>query len=70
MLGWAEHKDGEELRRLNQFSCVGLSSDLFVGGTAWRSTGLYLPDGSTAVITLPCTAISAGLQVTSVDLMH
>ncbi|XP_025047063.1 TRPM8 channel-associated factor 2 isoform X3 [Alligator sinensis] len=33
------------------------------GGTAWRSTGLYLPDGSTAVITLPCTAISAGLQV-------
>ncbi|KAG6926358.1 TRPM8 channel-associated factor 2-like [Chelydra serpentina] len=33
------------------------------GGTAWMSTGLYLPDGNTAVITFPCTATSAGLQV-------
>ncbi|XP_074858687.1 TRPM8 channel-associated factor 2 isoform X2 [Carettochelys insculpta] len=33
------------------------------GGTAWRSTGLYLPDGNTAVITFPCMVISAGLQV-------
>ncbi|XP_075756447.1 TRPM8 channel-associated factor 2 isoform X2 [Pelodiscus sinensis] len=33
------------------------------GGAAWLSTGLYLPDGNTAVITFPCMAISAGLQV-------
>ncbi|KAM8820343.1 TRPM8 channel-associated factor 2 [Eudromia elegans] len=33
------------------------------GKTAWRSTGLYLPEGHTAVITFPCTAVGAGLQV-------
>ncbi|NXU49069.1 TCAF2 factor, partial [Turnix velox] len=31
--------------------------------TAWRSTGLYLPEGHTAVITFPCLVVSAGLKV-------
>ncbi|NXL90448.1 TCAF2 factor, partial [Alectura lathami] len=33
------------------------------GKTAWRSTGLYLPEGHTAVITFPCGLVGAGLQV-------
>ncbi|NXP51496.1 TCAF2 factor, partial [Heliornis fulica] len=33
------------------------------GKTAWRSTGLYLPEGHTAVITIPCPVINAGLKV-------
>ncbi|NXP14404.1 TCAF2 factor, partial [Thinocorus orbignyianus] len=33
------------------------------GKTAWRSTGLYLPEGHTAVITFPCLLINAGLKV-------
>ncbi|XP_014747032.1 PREDICTED: TRPM8 channel-associated factor 2 isoform X1 [Sturnus vulgaris] len=33
------------------------------GETAWRSTGLYLPEGHTAVITCPCLVVGAGLQV-------
>ncbi|XP_027303571.3 TRPM8 channel-associated factor 2-like isoform X1 [Anas platyrhynchos] len=33
------------------------------GKTAWRSTGLYLPEGHTAVITFPCRLVGAGLQV-------
>ncbi|NXG38775.1 TCAF2 factor, partial [Dromaius novaehollandiae] len=33
------------------------------GKTAWRSTGLYLPEGHMAVITFPCMAVGAGLQV-------
>ncbi|NXS08384.1 TCAF2 factor, partial [Neodrepanis coruscans] len=31
--------------------------------TAWRSTGLYLPEGHTAVITCPCPVVGAGLKV-------
>ncbi|XP_062427118.1 TRPM8 channel-associated factor 2 isoform X2 [Rhea pennata] len=34
-----------------------------LGKTAWRSTGLYLPEGRTAVITFPCMVVGAGLQV-------
>ncbi|KAM6290504.1 TRPM8 channel-associated factor 2 isoform 1-T3 [Porphyrio hochstetteri] len=33
------------------------------GKTAWRSTGLYLPEGHTAVITFPCLVMGAGLKV-------
>ncbi|NXI00520.1 TCAF2 factor, partial [Pachycephala philippinensis] len=33
------------------------------GKTAWRSTGLYLPEGHTAVITCPCLVVGAGLKV-------
>ncbi|XP_064500818.1 TRPM8 channel-associated factor 2 isoform X1 [Pseudopipra pipra] len=33
------------------------------GETAWRSTGLYLPEGHTAVITCPCLVVGAGLKV-------
>ncbi|NWI64996.1 TCAF factor, partial [Todus mexicanus] len=33
------------------------------GKTAWRSTGLYLPEGHTAVITFPCLVVDAGLKV-------
>ncbi|NXG98464.1 TCAF2 factor, partial [Loxia leucoptera] len=33
------------------------------GKTAWRSTGLYLPEGHTAVITCPCLVLGAGLKV-------
>ncbi|NXG22689.1 TCAF2 factor, partial [Grallaria varia] len=33
------------------------------GMTAWRSTGLYLPEGHTAVITCPCLVVGAGLKV-------
>ncbi|NWV33117.1 TCAF2 factor, partial [Grantiella picta] len=33
------------------------------GKTAWRSTGLYLPEGNTAVITCPCLVVGAGLKV-------
>ncbi|KFU94540.1 Protein FAM115C, partial [Chaetura pelagica] len=33
------------------------------GKTAWRSTGLYLPEGHTAVITFPCLVVGAGLKV-------
>ncbi|KAJ7424981.1 TRPM8 channel-associated factor 2 [Willisornis vidua] len=33
------------------------------GMTAWRSTGLYLPEGHTAVITCPCPVVGAGLKV-------
>ncbi|NXD99187.1 TCAF2 factor, partial [Chaetorhynchus papuensis] len=33
------------------------------GKTAWRSTGLYLPEGHTAVITCPCPVVGAGLKV-------
>ncbi|NXH41793.1 TCAF2 factor, partial [Dicaeum eximium] len=33
------------------------------GKPAWRSTGLYLPEGHTAVITCPCLVAGAGLKV-------
>ncbi|NXE96198.1 TCAF2 factor, partial [Menura novaehollandiae] len=33
------------------------------GKTAWRSTGLYLPEGHTAVITCPGLVVGAGLKV-------
>uniref|UniRef100_A0A8C0UQC3 TRPM8 channel-associated factor 2-like n=2 Tax=Cyanistes caeruleus TaxID=156563 RepID=A0A8C0UQC3_CYACU len=33
------------------------------GKTAWRSTGLYLPEGHTAVIMCPCLVVGAGLKV-------
>ncbi|NWV67674.1 TCAF2 factor, partial [Malurus elegans] len=33
------------------------------GKTAWRSTGLYLPEGHTAVVTCPCLVVGAGLKV-------
>ncbi|NXJ21023.1 TCAF2 factor, partial [Dicrurus megarhynchus] len=33
------------------------------GKTAWRSTGLYLPEGHTAVISCPCLVVGAGLKV-------
>ncbi|KFP99795.1 Protein FAM115C, partial [Leptosomus discolor] len=33
------------------------------GKTAWRSTGLYLPEGHSAVITFPCLMVNAGLKV-------
>ncbi|NXY59867.1 TCAF2 factor, partial [Callaeas wilsoni] len=33
------------------------------GKTAWRSTGLYLPEGHTAVIACPCLVVGAGLKV-------
>ncbi|NWU89281.1 TCAF2 factor, partial [Upupa epops] len=33
------------------------------GKTAWRSTGLYVPEGHTAVITFPCQVVDAGLKV-------
>ncbi|NWW52368.1 TCAF2 factor, partial [Pedionomus torquatus] len=33
------------------------------GKTAWRSTGLYLPEGHTAAITFPCLLVNAGLKV-------
>ncbi|NXW67955.1 TCAF2 factor, partial [Hirundo rustica] len=33
------------------------------GKAAWRSTGLYLPEGHTAVITCPCLVVGAGLKV-------
>ncbi|KAM5171446.1 TRPM8 channel-associated factor homolog [Mantella aurantiaca] len=33
------------------------------GGDAWRSTGLYLPPGKTAVVMFPASAARKGLQV-------
>ncbi|KAM9293354.1 LOW QUALITY PROTEIN: TRPM8 channel-associated factor 2-like [Morus bassanus] len=33
------------------------------GKTAWKSTGLYLPGGPTAVLTFPCLMVGAGLKV-------
>ncbi|XP_068131982.1 TRPM8 channel-associated factor 2 [Hyperolius riggenbachi] len=33
------------------------------GGDAWRSTGLYLPPGKTAVLVFPAAATGKGLQV-------
>lgn len=39
-----------------------------LGKTAWRSTGLYLPEGHTAVITCPCLVVGAGLKVNSLCL--
>lgn len=33
------------------------------GETAWRSTGLYLPEGHSAVIRCPCLVVGAGLRV-------
>ncbi|XP_030333930.1 TRPM8 channel-associated factor 2 isoform X1 [Strigops habroptila] len=33
------------------------------GKTAWRSTGLYIPEGHTAVILFPCLVVGAGLKV-------
>ncbi|NXY85560.1 TCAF2 factor, partial [Alcedo cyanopectus] len=33
------------------------------GKTAWRSTGLYLPEGHTAVLTFPCLVVGADLKV-------
>lgn len=47
--------------------CSGLFSYL-LGKTAWRSTGLYLPEGHTAVITCPCLVVGAGLKVSSLCL--
>lgn len=47
--------------------CWGLFSYL-LGKTAWRSTGLYLPEGHTAVITCPCLVVGAGLKVSSLCL--
>uniref|UniRef100_A0A8C5TD92 Peptidase M60 domain-containing protein n=1 Tax=Malurus cyaneus samueli TaxID=2593467 RepID=A0A8C5TD92_9PASS len=33
------------------------------GEESWRSTGLYLPEGHTAVVTCPCLVVGAGLKV-------
>ncbi|NWH56449.1 TCAF2 factor, partial [Geococcyx californianus] len=33
------------------------------GATSWRSTGLYLPEGHSTVITFPCRVVGAGLKV-------
>ncbi|XP_075116994.1 TRPM8 channel-associated factor homolog [Leptodactylus fuscus] len=33
------------------------------GGVAWRSTGLYLPPGGTAIVIFPASAVHVGLQV-------
>ncbi|XP_050187438.1 TRPM8 channel-associated factor 2 isoform X4 [Myiozetetes cayanensis] len=41
----------------------GLCYILPLGKTAWRSTGLYLPEGHTAVISWPCLVVGAGLKV-------